>query len=68
MIDDAELPLRAKKKLRELEEISISEDLQLLETDFGQSQYRRGYQQYLKSPQHDIEMFLDQLESARRKW
>lgn len=63
MIDTADLPLKAKQKLRELEELSISEDLQSLD---GQ-RYRRGYRQYLKSPQHDIETFLDRLDEERRR-
>lgn len=50
-----------KKYLREQEELEIAEDLQSLEI-----KYRPGYKAYLKSPQHDLELFLDRLDNERR--
>ena len=64
MIYDIDLPVGAKKRLRELEELTVSEDLQLLTEE--QPKYRPGYKQYLKSSRSDLEQFLDRLDNERR--
>lgn len=51
---------------RDEEDLEIAEDPQLLEAELERPKYRPGYIQFLKSPQHDLELFLDQLDSERR--
>lgn len=48
------------------EDFEIAEDLQLLELEMAPKRYRPGYRQYLKSPEHDLELFLDKLDAERR--
>ncbi len=59
---------RTIKPILENEELEIAEDLQSLELESIRPGYRPGYKQYLQSPEHRLEQFLDQLESERRRW